>query len=253
MHLNGVHQIVRSNRLLDQIYEIVINRETHMTKATQILALLSGQPTASLYLINSYNVLDKLKSIWSRDICALYYPEDLWLHLQHILEYIPNEAVKCGFFEILYKRIKGRLFQFHQFDLKCFALLCRSEEGQQRFGAIDGVKEMYGILKDPLAKLDTYENVVLTLTNGIMSKQVLWRCREFPDLPLVIAELSRDTTNSNMQLWCFQVCTSKKCFCILHTHKVILSFYVNWVKCLASSVLQGQRVWKYCRSAKVCH
>ncbi|XP_061393932.1 uncharacterized protein LOC133329474 [Musca vetustissima] len=204
-HLNGVYQIVRSNRLLDQLYEIAAKRDMHMIKASAILSLLSEQHAAAVVLINSYNVLDKLINIYSPDICVPYYPEALWLHLQHILQYIPDEAIKCGFFEILYKRIKGRLFQYHRFDLKCFGMLCGSDEGRKRFMAIDGVKEMYDILNDPVEKLDTYENVVLTLMNGILSKPVMWRCREFTDLPSIVTDIVRNTTNQKMQLCCLQL------------------------------------------------
>ncbi|XP_073812111.1 uncharacterized protein [Musca autumnalis] len=204
-HLNGVDQIVRSNRLLDQFYAIVEAREIHMVKTVQILALLSEQHSGAIYLINSYSVLDKLKGIWSRDICVPYYPDELWLHLQHVLEHIPDAAVECGFFEILHNRIKGRLFQFHRYDLKCFALLCRSVGGRKRFMAVDGVKEMYDILTDPFKKLDSYENVVLTLMHGILSKPVMWRCREFTDLPWIVTELVSSTANQNMQLFCFQL------------------------------------------------
>lgn len=204
--MNGAYEISRKNRLMDQFYIIVHEREEHMWKTSRILALLTEQIEVTNFLINDYKVIKKLVDIWARDICVQYYPENLWLHLQHILTLSPHEAVEVGFFEILLTRIKGRLFQFHRYDLKCFALLLRCEEGQKRFQAVDGVKEMYEILTNQSRKLDTYENVVLTLMTGIFAKPILWRCREFIDLPKIITQLAMDPKQSNMQLLCLQVC-----------------------------------------------
>lgn len=205
--MNGVNEIIRHSHLMDQFYEIVRDRDEQMAQASKILHLLTEQFMATIYLINNYGVMDKLIDVWRRDICIINYPENLWFHLQHILEQAPQQAIEKGFFEILYERIRGRLFRYHHYDLKCFALLLRCEEGQKRFVAIDGVKEMHAILTDPLNKLDSYENVILTLMNGIFAKAILLRCREFTDLPLIITNMAADCLNHNNQIFCFQVCS----------------------------------------------
>ncbi|XP_075165365.1 uncharacterized protein LOC142237821 [Haematobia irritans] len=192
-------------RLMDQFYNIVRDREEHMLRTSKILSLLTEQSSATIFLLNTYKVMGNLMEIWQKDPCVPFYPEDLWLHLQHFLVVAPDEAVACGFFEIFYTRIKARVFQFHRYDMKCLALLLRCEEGQRRFLEADAVKEMYEILRDPLKKLDTYENVIFVLMNGMFAKPIMWRCREFTNLPTIITTLAQTSAEQNMQLFCLQL------------------------------------------------
>ncbi|XP_065369674.1 uncharacterized protein LOC135961948 [Calliphora vicina] len=202
LHRNGARKILEKYRLLDQFYKIVYDRKEHLEALSKILSLLSQDPQNCLQLIDDYEVLNKLSDIWQRDVCVSYYPQDLWLHLMHILEQAPREAIKKGFFEILFKRIRGHLFQYHVWDMKCFALLLRCCEGQTLFLEMDGGKLLYTILKEEL--LDCYENVVFCLMNGLFSKKILWRCREFTDLPLIITKLAKDCNKLRQQLFCLQ-------------------------------------------------
>ncbi|XP_013101483.2 uncharacterized protein LOC106083167 isoform X1 [Stomoxys calcitrans] len=204
-HMSGVEAIVHSNRLMDQFYAIVRDREENMLKISKILSLLTERISAAIYLLDNYNVMQKFADIWRQDICAPYYPIDLWLHFQHILQQAPDKAIELGLFEILHTRIRGRVFKFHRCDLKCFALLLRCEEGQKRFLNVDGVREMYELLVDPSKQLDSYENVILTLMNGVLAKPVLWRCREFTNLPIIITGLAEISKEYNMQLYCLQL------------------------------------------------
>lgn len=167
------------------------------------MPLLSQDTQNCLQLIADYKVLNKLSDIWQRDVCVFYYPHDLWLHLVHILEQAPREAIKNGFFEILYQRITGHLLRYHVWDMKCFALLLRCPEGQQLFLEVGGVKLLYTILKEE--QLDCFENVVFCLMNGLFSKKILWRCREFTDLPLILTKLAKDCNKLQQQLFCLQV------------------------------------------------
>ncbi|XP_037815975.1 uncharacterized protein LOC119606513 [Lucilia sericata] len=204
MHRNGAKKILEKHRLLDQFYAIIKERNKHLEALSKILPFLSQDIENCLVLIDDYKVYDKLCDIWQRDPCISYYPADLWLHLSHVIEQTPQEAIQRGFFDIFYQRIKGQLFQYHLWDMKCFALLLRCPQGQQLFLQVDGVKLLYGILSDQQQSLDCYENIVFALMNGLFAKAVLWRCREFTDLPLILTNLAKDHEKLKQQLFCLQ-------------------------------------------------
>lgn len=182
---------------------ILRDRKEHLEAISKILPFLSEHKESSLQLIHDYKVFDKLFDIWNRDPCISYYPNDLWLHLTQLLQIAPEEAVKKGFFEILYKRISGRLLQYHVWDMKCFGLLLHCAEGQKRFLQIDGVKFLYTILDEEC--LDSCENVIFCLMQSLFGKAVLWRSREFTKLPLILTKLAKDSKKVKQQLYCFQV------------------------------------------------
>lgn len=202
-HKIGAQLMVQKYRLLDQFYTMLVDRKEFSKAICRIMPLLSMDLDNVIQLIDDYKVIKKLKRIYEYDICTSHYSSKLWLHLSHVLEQAPQEAVTAGFFDILETRIRGRLPQYHVWDMKCFALLLRCCEGQTRFMEVDGVKMLYDILKDE--DLDSYEQVVYALMNGLFAKKVLWRCREFTDLPLIIVKLAGDAEQRSQQLYCLQV------------------------------------------------
>lgn len=182
---------------------MVKERKEYLENISKILPLLSQDNENCRHLILDYKVYDKLFEIWHQDPCVSYYPSDLWLHLSHILELAPDEAIDKGFFELLYQRIVGKLQKYHVWDMKCFALLLRCPEGKKRFQQKDCLKVLYNILHQEY--LDNYENIVFCLMQGLFTKSILWRCREFTNLPLIITKLAENSENYKQQLFCLQV------------------------------------------------
>lgn len=205
LHRNGVKELVCHIRVIKELYKIINNREEDMWLASKILAMVTRDKCEVVHLTEQHNVLRRLMSIFSADVCVLSYPGELWSHLSHIFEIYPQLAVKEGFFDILFTRIQGRLNNYHIYDLKCFALLMRCSDGQQRFLEVDAIKEMYEILIDTKRKLNNYEYVVQAIMNGVTAKAVLWRCREFINMPVYITNLAKQHNQADMQLLCFQV------------------------------------------------
>lgn len=203
MHKTGAQKIVQKHRLLDQFYTMLVDRKAFFKSICKILPLLTMDHVNLVELIEKYKVIEKLKKIYEIDVCCSHYPSDLWLHLSHILEQAPKEAIEAGFFDILLQRIRGRLPRYHIWDMKCFALLLRCCEGQIRFVEMDGIKILYDILKEE--KLNNHEEVVFALMHGLFAKKALWRCREFTDIPLIITKLAANSGNRNQQLFCLQV------------------------------------------------
>lgn len=195
--------MVQKYRLLDQFYTMLVDRKEFSKAICRIMPLLSTDLDNVIHLIDNYKVIKKLKRIYEYEVCTSHYSSKLWLHLSHVLEQAPKEAVAAGFFDILQTRIRGRLPQYHVWDMKCFALLLCCCEGQSRFVEVDGVKMLYDILKEE--DLDSYEQVVYALMNGLFAKKVLWRCREFTDLPLIIVKLAGNPEERSQQLYCLQV------------------------------------------------
>uniref|UniRef100_A0A1A9W7R0 Uncharacterized protein n=1 Tax=Glossina brevipalpis TaxID=37001 RepID=A0A1A9W7R0_9MUSC len=203
-HMNGGKHILRSESLIGHLYDIVYNRDNMMYTASSILELITRDNDDIYYLQEHYRALNKLTDIYSRDVCAFSYPPSLWRHLARFLELMPQKAMDRGFYMILRKRIQGRLYNYHMYDMKCFGLLLRCPEGLRQFLHCDGVKEIYSILSDKNKILSSYENVVFVLMNGLCGKIILWRCSELIDLPNFIVDLAKDHKNIIMQLWCFQ-------------------------------------------------
>ncbi|KAM7341881.1 uncharacterized protein ACRADG_009507 [Cochliomyia hominivorax] len=202
LYRNGVEQILERYRLLDQFYDIIKERKEHLQAISKILPLLTATKENCQKLIENYKVYDKLVNVFQMDPCISYYPSDLWLHVSHIFELAPVLAIEKGFFEILYQRICGKLFQYHIWDIKCLGLLLHCPLGQKRFAEKDVLKMLYEILKqDPL---DNYEHVIYCLMQGLFTKSVLWRSREFTDLPLIVIKLAKDDKNPKQQLFCLQ-------------------------------------------------
>lgn len=206
--MNGGKHILKSERLISHLYDIVYSRDSMMYTASSILDMITKDNGDVYYLHEHYRALNSLTDIYSRDVCARSYPPSLWRHLARFLELMPHQAMDRGFFMILRKRINGRLYNYHIHDMKCFALLLRCPEGLTQLLNCDGIKELYLILSDKRRILSTYENVVFALMNGLFGRKILWRCAELTNLPDFIVKLAKDYANINMQLWCFQVSQS---------------------------------------------
>uniref|UniRef100_A0A1A9W7R3 Uncharacterized protein n=1 Tax=Glossina brevipalpis TaxID=37001 RepID=A0A1A9W7R3_9MUSC len=205
MHMNGSQYILKTERLVKALYEMIENDEENGSKAAEILAFATKEYDDVFHLQEHYNAIYRLARSFRRKERASSHSPALHRHLQWLLEIFPDVGVKEGFFEILFKRIEDRVCNFHKYDLKSFGLLLRCPDGQKRFVAIDGIKKIYDILVDSERILDSYENVVYTIMTGLFSKEVLLRCSEFVDLPEHITELAKDSKETVMQLYCFQV------------------------------------------------
>lgn len=202
-YLNGAHAILSTIHLVQEFYLIVYNHESTRYLACKILRNLTEKTEILLYMLNETRSFQNLSIIFNTDPCTPFYPNALWEHLCHFLEIAPKMAIQAGYFELLYERIKSRMLFYHELCMKCFAMLLRCEEGQQRFDKIDGVKLLYDIIADKQKKLDNYEFVMLALQHGLVSNRSLWRCREFTDLPNRVIALAK-LENKNLQLTCFK-------------------------------------------------
>ncbi|XP_050322602.1 uncharacterized protein LOC126754558 [Bactrocera neohumeralis] len=202
-YLNGAHAIVGRLHLVEEFYSIIYNHGSTRYLACKILRNLTEKTEILLFLLNETSSFQNLSTIFNADPCTPFYPNALWEHLCHFLEIAPKLAIKSGFFELFYERIKNKTLFYHELCMKCFAMLLRCEEGQQCFDKIDGVKLLYDIIADERTKLDSYEYVMLALQHGLVSNRSLWRCREFTDLPNRIIDLAK-LDNRNLQLECFK-------------------------------------------------
>uniref|UniRef100_A0A1A9Z5G9 GBD/FH3 domain-containing protein n=1 Tax=Glossina pallidipes TaxID=7398 RepID=A0A1A9Z5G9_GLOPL len=205
IYMNGAKYILKSDQLVKALYEMIENGEENSSKAAEILAFATREYDNVFYLQEHYNAIRKLARILRRNVRAYSNPSALYRHLQWLLETFPDVGVKEGLFEILFTRIKNRACNFHKYDLKCFVLLLRCPDGQKRFALIDGIKEIYEILVDPIRKLDSYENVVYAIMTAMFTKKITLRCSQFVDLPRLITQLAKDSKETIMQLYCFQV------------------------------------------------
>ncbi|KAL9914958.1 uncharacterized protein ACN2A1_001812 [Glossina fuscipes fuscipes] len=203
--MNGGKYILRCEPLINQFYDIIRKREESVPKVSDILSLITKDAEDVHYLQERYEAVTTLAQIFSYDLCAPSYPANLWRHMEWIFEAFPHFAVDKGFFEILHTRIKNRSSKYHIFDMKCFGLLLRCSEGQKRFVAIDGIKEIYDILADTKHKLDTYEQVIYTLMSGLFAKDTLWRCGELIDMLSIIMQFAKNRQEINTQLYCLQI------------------------------------------------
>uniref|UniRef100_A0A1A9UWI5 Uncharacterized protein n=1 Tax=Glossina austeni TaxID=7395 RepID=A0A1A9UWI5_GLOAU len=200
MHMNGGQYILESKCLINQFYEIMERDETLSGKVAIILAFCTKEYDDVCFLQERYNAIGRLARIFGRDMCIRSHPPAIYRHMKWLLEVYPDVAVNEGLFEILFTRIKKRVQEFWENELECFALLLRCPEGQKRFVAVDGMKEMYDILNDTTRKLKSYKYVVFTIMHGLSSKDALWRSSQFVDLPELITNLAKD----DAQLFCFQ-------------------------------------------------
>lgn len=206
MHRNGAKHIMQYWKLIKEFYKLLGENYIHSELICEVLNMLTRFEENVTVLIERYNAMDNLAALFQKDVCKHSYSPNLWSHLCHVFEFYPDLAVEKGFFEILRTRIQGRLPLYYKYDMKCFALLLRCYGGQKRFMEMDGVKEIYNILTyKPSIKFTTYEFVVLALMNGANLRPVMLRCREFVNLPRLILNLAKDSTNHNMQLVCLQV------------------------------------------------
>uniref|UniRef100_A0A1A9UWI4 Uncharacterized protein n=1 Tax=Glossina austeni TaxID=7395 RepID=A0A1A9UWI4_GLOAU len=205
LHMNGGKYILRCEPLINQFYDVIRKREESIPKVSDILSLITKDAQDVHYLQERYEAVTILAEIFGYDVCAPSYPANLWRHMEWIFEAFPHFAVDKGFFEILHTRIKNRSGKYHIFDMKCFGLLLRCPEGQKRFVAIDGIKEIYDILADTKHKLDTYEHVVYTLMTGLVGKEILWRCGELIDMLSIIIQFAKNHQEINTQLYCLQI------------------------------------------------
>ncbi|XP_053964722.1 uncharacterized protein LOC128867492 [Anastrepha ludens] len=203
-YLNGAHQIAHRTHLVNAFYSIIYSRSETSLLACKILRNLTEKTELCLFMMDESKAFYRLSLIFHNDPCTPFYPNPLWEHLCHFLEIAPTLGINHGYFELLVERIETRRLSYHEFCMKCFAMLLRCEKGQKRFDEIDGVKMLYDILSDEQRKLDNYEYVVVALLHGLVSNRSLWRCREFTDLPNRIIELAK-CKNINLQLICLKV------------------------------------------------
>uniref|UniRef100_A0A1A9W7R5 Uncharacterized protein n=1 Tax=Glossina brevipalpis TaxID=37001 RepID=A0A1A9W7R5_9MUSC len=198
MHMNGSQQILQSGRLINQFYEIVENGEEIGSKVAIILTFCTKENDDVCFLQERYNAIGRVARIFARDVCIYSHPQAIYRHLKWLLEIYPDVGINEGLFEILFTRVKNRVNEFHKNELKCFAFLLRCPEGQKRFVAIDGIKEMYDILSDTKRKLSSYKYVVFTIMEGLFDKKALWRCSEFIDLPEILTELAKNDKEAQL-------------------------------------------------------
>uniref|UniRef100_A0A1A9W7R4 Uncharacterized protein n=1 Tax=Glossina brevipalpis TaxID=37001 RepID=A0A1A9W7R4_9MUSC len=205
LHMNGGKHILGCDRLIHQFYDIIRKHEDSIPKVSDILSLITKDAEDVHYLQEHYGVVSILAEIFSYDVCIPSYPANLWRHMEWVFEAFPHVAVDKGFFEILHTRIKNRSTKYHIFDMKCFGLLLRCPDGQKRFVAVDGIKEIHNILSDTKHKLDTYEHVIYALMSGLFDKAILWRCGELIDLLSIIIQFAKNWHEISTQLYCFQI------------------------------------------------
>uniref|UniRef100_A0A1A9UWI2 Uncharacterized protein n=1 Tax=Glossina austeni TaxID=7395 RepID=A0A1A9UWI2_GLOAU len=253
-HMNGGKHILKSERLISHLYDIVYGRDSMMYTASEILDMITKDNDDVYYLQEHYRALNYLTDIYSRDVCARSYPPSLWRHLARFFELMPHQAMDRGFFMILRKRINGRLYNYHIHDMKCFALLLRCPDGLTQLLNCDGIKELYLILSDKTKILSTYENVVFALMNGLFGKRILWRCAELINLPDFIVNLAKDFKNSNMQLWCLQCLRELGAIPCVKRY-INESFYEDLknIKCLADANEKQRAELLYWLSREVYH
>lgn len=157
--------------------------------------------------------LGSIATFLKTDPCKPLYPPDLWHHLCHMLEVVPEQGIELGLFQLLHSRIVNRLAKFWEMNCKAFALLLRCSEGQRLFDDVDGIKMIFEIFEERrIAKekklqhqqVLNYEYVVLALLNGLHSKRALWRMREFTLLICHVGRAMYTRKNARLQLYCLE-------------------------------------------------
>ncbi|XP_030375521.1 uncharacterized protein LOC115624815 [Scaptodrosophila lebanonensis] len=213
-NLNAAERIASRKCLMSEFYKILMEKCTYKQELTaEILRNLTGKPEVLGIVLEDPDNIAATASIFQQDPCKSVYPLDLWHHLCHLLELVPDQGIKLGLFEFLHSRIYNRLPKFWEMSTKAFALLLRCEEGQKRFDDIDGIKLIHDVFQDasrkdlrklPFQIVENFEYTVLALLNGLHSKRALWRCREFTELPCFVGRLMSTETNPRLQLYCLK-------------------------------------------------